>query len=265
MASLKILDNKKERRERLFPTQIYNDNYNYSMQYYQPMIDYLNKKRDGKKPEQLPYLPLTAERGMSRFSTREYTVQKYTPEDITVLASESEREAKKLLPDYRSTVKRSAFSVVSTADASRLTKHLTKGSIEDRYRAKATERTLANQKYEEEINKMAMSRTKYFDELKNKDLTPELRKAVRGKTSNQIRDILLAESFRGERKDDEYNAKHQVNRSVFRSASGTRLRRLQDDDEVLCYDKSLQESVDQVKRNIKNFGYKTESFLQDTR
>ena len=264
MASLKILDNKKDRRERLIPTQIYSDNYGYSMQYYQPMIDYLNKKRDGMKPNKLPYLPLTAERGMSNFSTREYSVKKYTPEDIIILAQESEQKAKKLLPDYRSNIKRSAFSVVSTVDASRLTKHLTKESIEDRYRAKAARRTLNNQKFEDEMARATIKQTQFFDELKNNELSTELKKAIKGKSALQIRDILLADSFRGERKADEYDSKHQVKRSVFRSSSETRSRLNQEDD-VFTYDKSLQHSVADLKRGIKNVAYRMESFPNDTR
>ncbi|XP_055606233.1 paramyosin, short form isoform X2 [Uranotaenia lowii] len=281
MAPLMALNNRLERRERLIPTQIWDANYNHAMHYYQPMIDYLDAKRQGRTPERIPYLPYTEERGLERFHTSHFVFRPYTRHDIAALSEEAVDKASSYLPDYRSDIKRSVLSLTATADAARLKKHVTPDSVLDRYREKLTERS--TQKQYQQRERMALARKIYnFTDLKD-DTSAELKRAIRGKSANQISHILLAESAKNrasvERSD---SCRSKVVRS---SSSSMRQSSNRATSEVRSYviksssvnvtDTSAVEeaaekynavhtSVNNVRREIKNFADRTQEFLHDT-
>uniref|UniRef100_A0A182YBT0 Myosin tail domain-containing protein n=1 Tax=Anopheles stephensi TaxID=30069 RepID=A0A182YBT0_ANOST len=116
------------RRERLIPTQIYQNNYGHAMHYYQPMIDYLDTKSASVEPTPLPdprcpYLPYTEERGLNRYHTGYFHFRPYSDREVVRLSEAAVDTAERYLPDYRFDIKRSVLSVTATADAARLKKH----------------------------------------------------------------------------------------------------------------------------------------------
>ncbi|ETN57954.1 paramyosin [Anopheles darlingi] len=289
MAPLFALDNRCERRERLIPTQIWENNYGHAMHYYQPMIDYLDAKRAaGTRDEDellpdphCPYLPYTEERGLNRYHTGYFHFRPYSGQEVRQLADEAVDTAQRYLPDYRSNIKRSVLSLTATADAARLRKHVPADSVIERYQRKVTERN-AQQTAGERRNRMALiKRTQFYGDLKSADdeLSPQLKKAIKGKSADQIKNILLNESRRTRESEERSSQYNRVSSSTVRQTSGSRansevryiVKRTtstvdvsQAAEEATSQYKAMHTSVDNVRREIKNFAVKTQEFLHDT-
>jgi hypothetical protein len=103
-------------------THLYEDNYGYAFNFYQPMIEYLDIKDKKLKPKEYPHLPWNNERGLDRYSSRNL-VRSYTEQDIYKLAEKAEQQAKEDLKTYK-LAKRTNFSVSKSASASLVTKHI---------------------------------------------------------------------------------------------------------------------------------------------
>ncbi|XP_052861116.1 paramyosin, short form-like [Anopheles cruzii] len=287
MVLIFALDNRCDRRERLIPTQIWQTNYGYAMHYYQPMIDYLDEKRvSGQDSPPLspdprcPYLPYSEERGLCRYHTADFHFRPYSDQEISQFVKQTVDTAKRYLPDYRFDIKRSVLSLTATADAARLKKHVPADSVIARY-----QRKLADRKIQDEANvrrdKMALlKRTQFYGEdLKNDELSPELKRAIKGKSADQIKNILLNESrkFRQseERQVGQFNKLSSVTRTTG-SRANSEMRYIvkrttstvdvsQAAEEATHQYKAVHTSVDNVRREIKNFALKTQEFLHDTR
>nr|XP_019546069.1 paramyosin, short form-like isoform X2 [Aedes albopictus] len=276
MAPLQILSNRTERRERLIPTQIWDANYGHAMHYYQPMIDYLDAKRRGRTPERIPYLPYTEERGLSRFHRNDFVFRPYTSEDIAALSDEAVDKAVSYLPDYRSDIKRSVLSVTATADAARLKKHVTPDSVIDRYRRKLLERSTQQQKKDCRETMALCKRMQYFSDLKEDSMSQDLKKAIRGKSANQISKILLAESSKSRASEERSMSKVTRSSSVTRQSGNRATSEVryviksssvnlgESAEEASEQYKAVHNQVDNVRREIKNFAVKTTEFLHDT-
>uniref|UniRef100_A0A182Q6Q2 Myosin tail domain-containing protein n=1 Tax=Anopheles farauti TaxID=69004 RepID=A0A182Q6Q2_9DIPT len=266
---------------------IYQNNYGHAMHYYQPMIDYLDTKSASSEPAPLPdprcpYLPYSEERGLNRYHTGYFHFRPYSNGEVVRLSEVAVDTAERYLPDYRFDIKRSVLSVTATADAARLRKHVPADSVIERYQRKVAERN-AQDTADARRTRMALTkRTQFYGDLKSSDeLSPQLKKAIKGKSADQIKNILLNESRRT--RESEERTQSQVNSrfssSVSRQAVGSRANSevryivkrststvdvSQAAEEASTQYKAVHTSVDNVRREIKNFAVKTQEFLHDT-
>lgn len=74
-------------------TKFYSDNYGYAVNFYQPMIDYLDDKSADKE---FPHLPYVNERGLSKYRPSN-AIKHYTTQDLDNFALEAEFKAKENL------------------------------------------------------------------------------------------------------------------------------------------------------------------------
>lgn len=174
------------------PTAIYEDNYGYGINFYQPMIDYISAKGQGvaAKP---PHLPWNNERGLDKYRF-DKPIRTYSEEDVTRLSHEVADQAKRDLNTFNVT-KRSPFSVIATADAANVVKHIGTESVTSKTRRKKEERD----KYKIERQKKRMNEIEKELELYEKEVNvgAELRgkaKMYRGKSAKAIAQTLLQES-----------------------------------------------------------------------
>lgn len=174
------------------PTAIYEDNYGYGINFYQPMIDYISNKGQGvaTKP---PHLPWNNERGLDkyRFDT---PIKAYSEEDVSRYSHEIAEQAKRDLNTFNIS-KRSPFSVIQTAAAANVTKHVGAESITTKTNKKKVER----EKFKVERQKKRMNEIEKELELYEKEVNvgAELRgkaKLYRGKSAKAIAQTLLGES-----------------------------------------------------------------------
>ncbi|KPI96180.1 Paramyosin, short form [Papilio xuthus] len=120
------------------PTSIYENNYGYGINYYQPMIDYIAAKEQGvaAKP---PTLPWNNERGLEKYRY-DGPIKTYSEADLSRISKEVAEKAKKDLNNFNVT-KRSPFSVIATAAATNVSKHVATESVVVKTKKKRSERT----------------------------------------------------------------------------------------------------------------------------
>ncbi|CAG9138347.1 unnamed protein product, partial [Plutella xylostella] len=176
------------------PTSVYEDNYGYGINFYQPMIDYINAKEQGihSKP---PHLPWNNERGLEKYRF-DKPIRAYSQEDVNRISHDISEQAKRDLNDFR-VAKRSAFSVVQTAAAANVSKHVGAESVTVKNKKKKVDRekikTERQKKRMEEIEREVSSLQAEMNvgaELRGKAAT------YRGKSANAIAQSLLDESRR---------------------------------------------------------------------
>nr|CAD7570056.1 unnamed protein product [Timema californicum] len=91
------------------PTRLYEDNYGFGINFYQPMIDYLDAKEEKRTPKEYPHLPWSNERGLERYSSNKL-VKAYSEKDLRRLA-EARTKASTL------TKQKTNFTLTGTASA----------------------------------------------------------------------------------------------------------------------------------------------------
>ncbi|XP_050683932.1 paramyosin, short form-like [Leptidea sinapis] len=188
MAPIKITEKKWNKP----PTAIYENNYGYGINFYQPMIDYIDAKERGEtvKP---PHLPWNNERGLEKYRFNE-PIKSYSEQDLKKMSREISAQAKKDR-SYLSVGARSPFSVIATAAATNLTKHIETESVSIKSRKKKVEKDYLKS---EKQNKMYKEVERELARLgANVELEAELKsnsKLYRGKSARAIAQTLLDQS-----------------------------------------------------------------------
>ncbi|XP_063837464.1 paramyosin, short form-like [Ostrinia nubilalis] len=174
------------------PTAVYEDNYGYGINFYQPMIDYITAKEHGVSAKP-PHLPWNNERGLDKYRF-DKPVKAYSEEDVTRISHEIAEQAKRDLNKF-DVAKRSPFSVVATAAAANVTKHVGVESVTVKAKKKKLDREKINaerqKKRMDEIEKeleLYEAASKVGAELRGKAMM------YRGKSAKAIAQTLLEES-----------------------------------------------------------------------
>lgn len=180
-------------------TAIYEDNYGYGINFYQPMIDYIDAKRQGVfvKP---PHLPWNNERGLEKYRF-DKPVETYSEQDLRKISQEVAENAKKDLNSL-SVTKRSPFSVIATAAATNITRHVETENVTVNAKKKKVQRENINMEKKNRSLKEADRLLAKF-EIKNSiesDLKSKA-KLYRGKSANSIAKTILDESMQNTRSE----------------------------------------------------------------
>ena len=194
------------------PTAIYEDNYGYGINFYQPMIDYISARDQGVSAEP-PHLPWNNERGLDKYRF-DKPIRTYSEEDVKRLSHEAADQAKRDLNTF-SIAKRSPFSVIATADAANIEKHIGTESLTSKTRKKKEER----EKYKIERQKKRIGEINKELDLYEKEVNvaAELRgkaQLYRGKSAKAIAQTLLEESRRNVAEDRPTRTEYQSRRIV---------------------------------------------------
>lgn len=242
------------------PSKIYEYTYGYSMNYYQPMIDYMDRKLvDEETSDQLPHLPWTNERYIEEFDPKK-SIKLYTNKEYSDLSKEAEASAKRHIIDY--SVKNSYFSAIPTADAARFRQRKPEQSVLEKVSKKDVGKIIDDIKelemgtyyrYKENMRRLHEEEAETLDT----DYPKDLQKAIKGKSAFAISNILLANSMRKVKQSRESNERHA------RSLSATRYSdRFYHKDEDLLEPKC---GLEDIKNEIKEYTQKTEEFLGESR
>lgn len=195
------------------PTSVYDNNYGYGINFYQPMIDYINAKEQGHggKP---PHLPWNNERGLEKYRF-DKPIRAYSEEDVSRISHEISEQAKRDLNDFR-VAKRSAFSVIATAAAANVTKHVGGESVTEKAKKKRIERdTIKSERQKKRMEEIEREIETLENEAK---VGADLRsKAImyRGKSAKAIAQVLLTESRRNVDEARVRNSRSNVRKSAY--------------------------------------------------
>ncbi|XP_017096044.2 paramyosin, short form isoform X2 [Drosophila bipectinata] len=271
----------KQRPSRVRHATTYEDNYGYTMNFYQPMLDYLDAKAKGLEVKQ-PHLPWVSERGLKQYRPSN-TVRKYNADEILRLSRTCAARADEILLSFRAQ-KRSPFSVQKLVDATRVAKHLEPDTVVERSRQRRRRR-------QEELEDLIKRDTlKILQRIRKIELDNEIdqmsddfKRQIRGKSASAIAQALLSESERNiktaKKEEENYIAQTLVrsSRAVSRarSRSGSPLLdgtvrahtlhiELMDDRLVDKLDHQVSSSLHNVKRQLSTLNQKTVEFYADS-
>lgn len=251
-------------------SKIYDYTYGYSMNYYQPMIDYLERRdstEDSQRENlQLPHLPWTNERYIQAYDPKN-PIKLYNTSEVKILAKKSQEAALKNINNFD--VKHSYFSAIPTADATKLIRKLPRTSaLEAVYRRDVG-------KIIQDVKDLEMDAYyRYKDgerrllEEEREGFPIEMKRALKGKSANQIRNILLADSMKKMQESSDEDAR--MFRQCYAMAQTKRAARSLSEQRPKTYEpkanaQQVSTTLENVKKELNSFTNKTEEFLSDTR
>lgn len=270
-------------RDRI-PTSIYEDNYGFTINFYQPMIDYLDAKQQRQQQTnrgdeisegtetKYPHLPWTNERGLKKYQSYN-SVRAYTNDDIAKYSRQVAEHAKSRerdLEDYK-IIHRSPLAVTKSAIGARLAERLGKydDNIEQRTIRKLQERE-DERRVEGIMSEIGHIKAR-FNAHKDLAISNGLKSAIRGKTANQIAEAILAESEKNiQQSRNEEDLQISEVRSSFNVRKGNVTKRttfvqMVDDQAIDKLDSSVSQSLSNVKRQLESFTQRTSDLYYDSR
>lgn len=255
-------------------SKIYDYTYGYSFGYYQPMIDYLDQRDcadDSEKSKiQLPHLPWTNERYIKEYDPKN-PIKLYNPKEAQRIAEKSQAGALKNINNFD--VKRSYFGAIPTADATHLIKKLPKTSALEAVYRKDVRKIIQDVK---DLEMDAYYRYKDGErrllEDEREHFPIELKRALKGKSANQIRNILLADSNKKIQDASDNDARvfrqcyamAQTKRAA-RSLSESRPKTYETANVMNTVNQNVSNTLANVKKELNSFTNQTEAYLNDTR
>lgn len=256
-------------RRELAPTSIYENNYAYTINFYQPMIDYLDEKQKYGKSE-YPHLPWWNELALKKYSAHKSVQRYYTSDEASRYAKELASNAKEReynLEDYKVIRRQSPLAVTKSAVGARIEKHLHQQSIEENYLRKYRERETKRQQQNimEDIERI---KAKY--NTKNVEISSGLKSAIRGKTASQITAAILSESnknIKNIKNEEQMFIDERKSRGVSESRIICRKMKIDIcDDKMLDHlDSSMTTSLGDVKHQLHGFNRRTEDLYLQSR
>lgn len=173
------------------PTAIYENNYGFGINYYQPMIDYITAKKQGENVKP-PHLPWNNERGLEKYRF-DKPVKTYSEGDVVKLSQEIAEKAKNHLETYN-IGRRTPFSVIATAAATNITKHVGVKSVSVKSKKKRVEKENFKIERRSKIGDLNKTLDIYNSQL---NVGTELRgkaQIYRGKSAKAIAQTLLEQT-----------------------------------------------------------------------
>ncbi|XP_034103573.1 paramyosin, short form isoform X2 [Drosophila albomicans] len=266
-------------------TTTYDDNYGYTMNFYQPMLDYLDAKAKGLKVPQ-PHLPWSSERGLKQYRSSN-AVRQYNADEIVRLSRTCAARADEILLSFRAQ-KRTPFSVQKLVDATRVAKHIEPDTVVERSRQRRRRR---QQELEDTIKRDTLKILQRIRkiELDNQfdQMSDDFKRSIRGKSASAIAQALLSESEKNiksaKQEEENYIAQtlvrssRAVSRARSRSSSPyegfegsgqirahTLHMELMDDRLVDKLDHRVSSSLHNVKRQLSTLNQRTVEFYADS-
>lgn len=101
---------------------IYESNYGYGMNFYQPMIDYIDAKDNGIRINGYPHLPWADEHALTQYSPQK-SIRCYSEEDLATISRRTEARAKTKLKNFKSSTN-STFQLSKSVSAASITRQV---------------------------------------------------------------------------------------------------------------------------------------------
>lgn len=267
-----------EPRWKHWPTYIYETNYKYGINFYQPMIDYIDRRgrtstlpyRDYRSTSriELPELPWSD----GRLLWGEKPVEPYSRTELIQHAIDAEDQAREHLSQFK-VANRSDFSLSKTAQASHVTREVLPGRLEkvrlspwnlflesSRVRSEA-------RKLQREMASIDLQCLRDMQALTEARTTLDQAKTLRGKSAKAIAIQLHAESLNNLKKSQELadiRRSQLLDQAIWEGREQLRhsreLTRYLDIDEA-----RLTAPLDTLSRELKGYEQKSSNYYMDKR
>lgn len=236
-------------------TACYDYNYGVGINFYQPMIDYIEEKERGGR-SRYPHLPWTDERGLRQYDPRKI-VKSYSSSALDSIARRTEASAKERLRDFKATTK-SSFQ---------LSKSVSAASITEKIHVK---------KKKEIVKQIKMLKSRVVEDLgydreADRDVERTLRAAqkhLKGRSAKAIAAYLHSESQRNIAQGVDFDlseiSKFQKHQLVD-SHSYAQHMRVMDKRLLTQMEQKCVEPLTLLSRELKGFDKRTAEHFYDTR
>ncbi|KAG6800578.1 paramyosin, short form-like [Apis mellifera caucasica] len=259
-----------------WPTYIYDKNYGYGINYYQPMLDHID--REGR-PSSLPRYrtrsePLELPWSDGRLLWEDKPVEPYSRHELIKRAIDAEDEARDHLTHFK-IANRSDFSLAKTAQASHVTREVFPRKLEEiklkplpplveSARAKARARQLQREMADIDFQSLRDART--LSEVEN---ALEFGKSLRGKSARAIGFHLTAEAYKNLNRSKELADIRKYQKECASSSycwdTREHLRHIEERTRNLLDEDRLAEPLDSLSRELKGYEEKSSSYFLDKR
>lgn len=177
------------------PTSVYEGNYGFGINFYQPMIEYITQKEQGASPRP-PHLPWSDERALEKYRT-DKPVRPYSDMEVARVTRETAEHANKYLhtADAFQVAKRSPTSVCAMAVAGNLGKHLSvDGAMVNSNRKKIDKEKIKMERQKKRMIEIEKELRTYEAEVNTGAELKRKASKYRGKSAAAIAQTLLTES-----------------------------------------------------------------------
>lgn len=237
-------------------TSLYDYNYGVGINFYQPMIDYIEEKQTRARTK-YPHLPWTEERGLRQYDPNA-RVKSYSCEALDRIARRTEASAKERLRDFQARTK-SSFQLSKSVEAA---------TISEKVQVK--KETRKKERIVKEIRKLKtrMADDVWYDRNAEKDVERVLKatqKHLRGKSAKAIESYLESESRRNIAQGVEFDLSHgQTYRK--RIVNVKEIAENIIDKSILAnLEEKCVEPLDRLSRELKGFDKRTAEYFFDKR
>lgn len=238
-------------------TQYYDYNYGIGMNYYQPMVDYIDQKSKGRKIP-TPHLPWTDELGLSQFDPLH--VRSYSEHDLSRISDKTERSAKIRLGAGRSHAS-SSFVLAESVGAASISTKIQQESRKKNKLVKEIKKLKGRMKDDYEV----------YDPEKDKQIERELmaqQKYFRGKSARSIEAQLLSSSRKAiaESLDQDLKVAQMGQSRAITSGRSIRTHiKVMDERMTTQLEESIKQPLDLLSQELRGFDRRATHYFIDQR
>lgn len=241
-------------------TSIYEHTYGYGMNYYQPMIEYLDSKKIKDRKVEYPHLPYTNERGLDKYSPRKL-IRSYTEADLHELSRQATDKAAEDLRNLK-IHKQSGYSLQKTVSSAAV----------QQVRVEAVVKKTKKRK-QKKVAEEQMSRVKEFDYDPDIDKQAEwslkkIKRYLQGKSANAIEQVLLRDSEHNMNKQkaaEEMGSFHGGHSSMSMQYNTRVHSKMMDARMTQQLNESFTEPLDNLQKELKGFNRKNTVLMENQR
>lgn len=244
-------------------SSVYRDNYGFAINYYQPMIDYLDAKENNVVKPPKPHIPWSNERALAKYRPSN-VIRCYSHGDLRKLAEEAEYKAKESLQSFK-IAKRTDLSLSSTVHASKLTKKVLSESKIDNVR-KSNKHVRIMGSYEN-LTDLDLGNHHVLRTLRASSAVDNVKDILLKKSARHVEASLLNETYRNLSRNTEMDVKGFQRRaqSVAHDHVGHTVNMNIRQKQMLEENSNFKNPLGSVKYELDKFSKKTDSFLKDSR
>lgn len=245
------------------PSSVYRDNYGFAINYYQPMIDYLDAKESNTVKPPKPHIPWSNERALTKYRPSNL-IRCYSQGDLRKLAQEAEYKAKESLQSFK-IAKRTDLSLSSTVKATKLTKKvLSESKIDSVGKHKKHVRIMGSY---DNLTDLDLGNQHLLRTLRASSAVENVKDLLLKKSARHVEASLLNDTYRNLSRNTEMDIKgfqrraQSVAHDHVSHAANMNIRQKQ----MLEDSSNFKNPFGDVKYELDKFTKKTDSYLKDSR
>lgn len=236
-------------------TKVYDYNYGVGMNFYQPMVDYIDDKDKGRHVH-YPHLPWTEERGLVSYDPNA-NVKSYSEEDLCRVSRQTAARAREHLRGFKGTTQ-SAFQLSKTVSAATISEKV-------HTEVKKTKKQKLLRQIKLVKTKMADDMDYRVDQQKIQQALESSKKYRRVKSAKEIETQLLSEAMKNISSESGMDIKQYQREQSMKGYDTTVHCKLMTERMSNQLEDSFMKPLDDLSKELIGFDRKTTHYYYDQR